>query len=52
MRVKEGALIFSMGINTFRELALEAGAVRKLKGVTLYNVEAIEEYIELVGKVD
>lgn len=52
VRVKEGALIFSMGINTFRELALEAGAVRKLKGVTLYNVDAIEEYIELVGKVD
>lgn len=52
VRVKEGALIFSMGINTFRSLALEAGAVRRLKGITLYNVETIEEYIELVGKVD
>ena len=52
VRVKEGAMIFSMGINTFRDLAREAGAVRKLRKITLYNVDCIEKYIELIGKVD
>ena len=37
VRVKEGAMIFSMGINTFRDLAREAGAVRKLRKITLYT---------------
>ena len=46
VRYKEGADLFSMGERTFMDLAKEAGAVRKIKGVCLVNIEALNQYIE------
>ncbi len=46
VRYGEGAKLFSMGERTFMDLAKEANAVRKIKGVCLVNVEALNKYIE------
>lgn len=35
-----------MGLHTFRDLAIEAGATRKMQGVVLVNVRIINDYIE------
>lgn len=46
VRYNEGAQLYSMGIHGFMDLAKEAGAVRKIKGICLVNTEAINKYIE------
>lgn len=46
IRYAEGAQLYSMGLHTFRDMAKEAGAVRKLPGIVLVNVKLINEYIE------
>ena len=46
VRYNEGAELFSMGLHGFMDLAKEAGAVRKIKGVCLVNVDVINQYIE------
>ena len=46
VRYKEGADLYSIGIHGFQQLAKEAGAVRKINGVCLVNVEVLNEYIE------
>lgn len=46
VKVNEGALLYSMGVNSFRELAKEAGAFYKLKKSTLVNVDIVDEYLE------
>ncbi|MCR5303285.1 MAG: hypothetical protein K6E33_01880 [Lachnospiraceae bacterium] len=46
VRYKEGADLYSLGIHGFQRLAKEAGAVRKINGVCLVNVEVLNEYIE------
>ena len=46
VRYKEGAQLFSMGERSFMDLAKEAGAVRKIKGVCLVNVQILNSYIE------
>ncbi len=46
VRYAEGAELYSMGTHTFRDLAIEAGAIRKMPGVVLVNVKQINEYIE------
>ncbi len=46
VRYNEGADLYSMGIHGFMELAKEAGAVRKINGICLVNVEILNEYIE------
>lgn len=46
VRYEEGAELFSMGINTFRQLAKDAGAVYKIKSVALVNIDIVEEYLE------
>lgn len=48
VRYKEGALIYSMGIHTFMELAKEAKAVYHVKRIVLVNTEKLDEYIELM----
>ena len=35
-----------MGLHTFRDLAIEAGATRKMQGVVIVNVRIINDYIE------
>ena len=46
VRYGEGAELFSMGSHAFMDLAKEAGAVRKIKGICLVNVEVLNQYIE------
>ena len=46
VRYREGAELFSMGERTFMDLAKESGAVRKIKGVCLVNVDMLGKYIE------
>ena len=48
IRYNEGAELYSMGLHTFRDLAIEAGATRKLQGVVLVNVRIINDYIETI----
>lgn len=46
VRYGEGAILFSLGERKFMELAKEANAVRKIKGVCLVNIDVINQYIE------
>ena len=45
---KEGAVLYSMGIHTFMDLAKEAKAVYHIKRIVLVNTEKLDEYIELM----
>ena len=47
VRYQEGAELYSMGINTFREIARDAKATVRIKGIVLVNIEVFEEYLEL-----
>ena len=46
VRYNEGAELSSMGVHGFMDLAKEAGAVRKIKGICLVNLEVMNKYIE------
>lgn len=46
VRYQEGAELYSMGLHGFQDLAKEADAVRKVKGVALVNVSILNDYIE------
>lgn len=47
VRYQEGAELYSMGVNTFREVARDAKTTVKIKGIVLVNIEIFEEYLEL-----
>ena len=47
VRYQEGAELYSMGVNTFREVARDAKATVRIKGIVLVNIEIFEEYLEL-----
>lgn len=46
VRYREGAELFSIGERTFMNLAKEANAVRKIKGICLVHVATLRDYIE------
>ena len=46
VRYDEGAKIYSMGLHSFQNLAKDAGAVFKIKGVVLVNTQVVDEYLE------
>ena len=46
VRYEEGAKLYSVGRNTFIELANEADAVFKYHGCAIVNIRKIDEYIE------
>ncbi len=47
VRYDEGAVIYSVGINTFRKIAQEAGAIYRVGGRTvLVNTELVDDYLE------
>ena len=50
VRYAEGAEIYSMGVHTFTDLAKDAKATRKVKGVVLCNTEKIDAFIESFGE--
>lgn len=45
VRYDEGAKIYSMGLHTFQDLAKDAGAVYRIKGIVLVNTELVDEYL-------
>lgn len=46
VRYDEGAKLYSMGLHTFQNLAKDAGAVYRIKGIVLVNTELVDEYLE------
>lgn len=44
----EGAILYSMGIHSFMDLANEAKAVYRIKRICLVNTEKLDEYIEVM----
>ena len=46
VRYKEGAELYSIGLNKFMELAKDANATYKLDKVVLVNCEIFEQYLE------
>jgi len=45
-RVPDAASTVNVGLNTMRKLAAEAGAISRVCGVTLIDMEAVFAYIE------
>ena len=43
---EEGAVLYSMGKNSFRQIAQDAHAIVRLKRIALVNVEVLDEYLE------
>ena len=48
VRYDEGAVLYSMGIHSFMDLANEAKAVYRIKRICLVNTEKLDEYIEMM----
>ena len=46
IRYKEGAIRYSVSLHTFQEMAIEAGAVIKCKGISLVDTTIFEEYLD------
>ena len=46
VRYDEGAILYSVGLHTFQDLAKEAGAVYHVKRVVLVNTEKVDQYLE------
>lgn len=46
VRYEEGAMLYSMGLHTFQQLAKEAGAIYRIKRIVLVNLDVFEEYLE------
>lgn len=46
VRLDEGAILYSMGKSTFRQLAVDANAMYHIKKITLVNTQIIDEYLE------
>ncbi|WP_334304867.1 DUF6462 family protein [Butyrivibrio sp.] len=48
VRYDEGAVLYSMGIHAFTELAKEAKAIYRIRRIVLVNTEKLDEYIEMM----
>ncbi len=46
VRLDEGAILYSIGKNTFRQLAVDAGAIYHIKKTVLVNTKLVDEYLE------
>ena len=46
VRLDEGAILYSIGKNTFRQLAADAGAIYHIKKTVLVNTKLVDEYLE------
>lgn len=46
IRYKEGVIRYSVSIHTFQDMAKDAGAVIKCKGVSLMDTTIFEEYLD------
>ena len=50
VRYDEGAILYSMGINSFRQLAKDAKAIYRVNRIVLVNTEKVDEYMEEIYK--
>lgn len=50
VRYEEGAILYSLGINSFRQIAQDAHAIVRLKRIALVNVEVLDEYAPSVSQ--
>lgn len=46
VRYAEGAVLYSLGLHTFQEIAKDANAVYRVKRCVLVNTERVDEYLE------
>ena len=46
VRYKEGAEMYSMGMNKFQALAKDAGAILKIDRMVLVDLDTYDEYLE------
>ena len=46
VRDEDGAMLYSMGLHSFQNLAKDAGAVYHVKRIVLVNLDIIDEYLE------
>ena len=46
VRYKEGAEMYSMGMNKFQALAKDAGAILKIDRIVLVDLDTFDEYLE------
>lgn len=46
-RIDEAAQFYSMGINSFREIAKEAKAILHIRKIALVDMERTDKYLEL-----
>ena len=46
VRLEEGAILYSIGKNTLRQLAADAGATYHVKRILLINTKILDEYLE------
>lgn len=46
VRYKDGAEIYSMGLNKFQSLAKDAGAILKIDRMVLVDLDVFDEYLE------
>lgn len=46
VRYDEGAMLYSLGTNTFKNIAREAGAIYRVGKIVLVNTEIVDEYLE------
>ena len=46
VRYDEGAILYSVGLHTFQDMAKEAGAVYHVKRCVLVNTEKLDQYLE------
>ena len=46
VRYKEGAEMYSMGMNKFQSLAKDAGAILKIDRMVLVDLDIFDQYLE------
>ena len=46
VRYKEGAEMYSMGMNKFQTLAKDAGAILKIDRMVLVDLDVFDQYLE------
>ena len=46
VRYKEGAEMYSMGMNKFQTLAKDAGAILKIDSMVLVDLDIFDQYLE------
>ena len=46
VRYKEGAEMYSMGMNKFQEIAKDASAILKIDRLVLVDLDVLDQYLE------